>query len=515
MRAMVLVLATLLAGCAGGTPVAATPPQRVASADEAADTGWRQALPVFQPDVLQRDVDVLEAAYGALHPGLHRYLDDAALGAEYARLRSGFQTPQRLDQVYLALSAFASTVRCGHTYANFFNQGDTVTRLLLQRPRVPLQFRWIDGEMVVIRDLGSGASLPPGTRVLALGGVASQRVLSELLVYARADGHNEAKRVANMQRTGVGRYEAFDVFYPLLFPAAAGDTLDATVVLPGMSAPAQVQLRMQPYQAPPEQQAAAVDPESSLQWRMQHPRPGVALLRMGSWSTYDVPKWDWRAYIERVFVDLVRDGASDLVIDLRGNEGGSSVGEAIAAHLVARDIASPMPTRSVRYRRVADELRPYLSTWDKSFYDWGESATAAADGLYRLTRHDDEATDMLIRPVSPRFKGRVWLLVGPDNSSATFEFASLVQAQGLGTLVGEPTGGNRRGINGGAFLFMTLPGTGIELDIPLIAQFAAGPQPDAGLVPDLAAAESAASIAQGSDVALEAVLARITLPRGQ
>ena len=514
MCSIQLVLATLLAGCAA-SQVGAPAPQREVTAPEAADMAWRQALPVFQPDVLQRDVDVLEATYGQLHPGLHRYLDDAALAAAYAELRDRFRSPQRLDQAYLALSAFASQVRCGHTYANFYNQGDVVTRALLQRPRLPLQFRWIDGEMVVTRDLGSGASLPPGTRVRALGGVASDRVLAALLVHARADGHNQAKRIANMQRTGVDRYEAFDVFYPLLFPAAAGETLDASVVLPGASAPVDVRLRMQPYAAPPEEQARATDPEALLQWRLQHPRPGVALLRMGSWTTYDVPDWDWRGYIDRMFAALVRDGATDLVIDLRGNEGGSSVGEAIAAHLVAGEVASPMPTRSVRYRRVADELRPYLSTWDKSFYDWGASATAPVDGFYRLTRYDDDATGLRIRPLSPRFTGRVWVLVGPDNSSATFEFAELVQSRRLGTLVGEPTGGNRRGINGGAFLFMTLPGTGIELDVPLIAQFATPLPPDAGIVPEIAAPESAASIAAGRDVAMEAVLARIPSSQGQ
>ncbi|MEG2942196.1 MAG: S41 family peptidase [Thermomonas sp.] len=514
MRVTTLVLAIVLGGCTGGA-VKPPPAQGATPIVEAADLAWRQALPVFQPEALQRDVDVLEATYGALHPGLHRYLDEAALAAEYARLREAFRSPRRLDQAYLAFSAFASQVRCGHTYANFFNQGEVVTRALLQRPRLPLHFRWIDGEMVVTADLGSGASLPAGTRVLALGGVPTSRILADLLPYARADGHNQAKRIAYLQRSGLDRYEAFDVFYPLLFAAAAREDLDASVVLPGASAPSEVRLRMQPFAAPAAKPEAAADPAVALGWRMTRPRPGVSLLRMPSWTAYDFPDWNWRAHVDGLFVQLVRDGTTDLVIDLRGNEGGDSVGEALAAHLVDADIVPAKATRSVRYRRVPDALRPHLSTWDKSFYDWGDAATAPRDGFYRLTRYDDDADGMRIRPALPRFAGRVWVLVGSDNSSATFEFAELVQARKLGTLVGEPTGGNLRGINGGAFLFMTLPGTGIELDVPLIAQFPATPQPDAGIVPDIAAPESAASIAQGRDVALDAVLARIASSRGQ
>jgi C-terminal processing protease CtpA/Prc len=197
------------------------------------------------------------------------------------------------------------------------------------------------------------------------------------------------------------------------------------------------------------------------------------------------------------------------LIDLRGNEGGTGVGESLIAHLVQTPTPVSIATRSVRYRRVPDALRTALSTWDDSFYDWGDAAVGPVDGFYRLTKYDDAEAGVVIAPKAPRFGGQVWVMIGPDNSSATFEFAETVQQQRLGTLVGEPTGGNQRGINGGAFLFMTLPGSGIELDVPLIAQFPEKNVPDAGLMPDVPAAESAGSIAAGRDIALEAILARI------
>jgi hypothetical protein len=92
------------------------------------------------------------------------------------------------------------------------------------------------------------------------------------------------------------------------------------------------------------------------------------------------------------------------------------------------------------------------------------------------------------------------------NSSATFQFADLVQASKLGLLVGAPTGGNRRGINGGAFFFLRLPASGLEVDLPLIGTFPATPQPDAGLTPDVAVAETQEDIAQGRDTVLNRAL---------
>jgi hypothetical protein len=160
-----------------------------------------------------------------------------------------------------------------------------------------------------------------------------------------------------------------------------------------------------------------------------------------------------------------------------------------------------------RYRSTPPALRPYLATWDRSFHDWGEAAQPAGDGFYRLEREGLDAEGTRIAPAPPRYRGRLYVLVSAVNSSATFDFARAVRRAGAGTLVGQATGGNLRGINGGAFFFLNLPNSRLEIDLPLIGQFPAQPQPDAGLQPDIRVPPSAAAIAAGRDAELEAVRA--------
>ncbi len=93
--------------------------------------------------------------------------------------------------------------------------------------------------------------------------------------------------------------------------------------------------------------------------------------------------------------------------------------------------------------------------------------------------------------------------MGPTCSSATFGFAEMVQRERLGTIVGAPTGGNRRGINGGCYFFVRLPETGLEVALPLIGYFPDAAQPDRGVLPDVAVAATLADIAAGRDPALE------------
>jgi C-terminal processing protease CtpA/Prc len=222
--------------------------------------------------------------------------------------------------------------------------------------------------------------------------------------------------------------------------------------------------------------------------------------------------------LDQTFDALIAGGATDLVIDLRGNEGGSDVGDVIVGHLIAAPVPRQAVTRLVRYRKVPDDLVPYLDTWDPSFQNWGPAAIDSTDRFFRLRRDADDDPGGLIAPAQPRFPGRLWVLVGATNSSATFEFAQTVRQNRLGALVGQPTGGNQRGINGGAFFFLRLPNSGLELDLPLIGQFPDGNPPDAGLLPDIAVSPTVSDIAQGRDAELEAARTqarrRVQQPQG-
>jgi C-terminal processing protease CtpA/Prc len=123
---------------------------------------------------------------------------------------------------------------------------------------------------------------------------------------------------------------------------------------------------------------------------------------------------------------------------------------------------------------------------------------------FALTEYGDASGDG-IRPVGKPFRGKFYVLIDANNSSATFQFAQTVQQNKLGTLIGQPTGGNQRGINGGAFFFLRLPKTQIEMDLPLIGNFSSSPQPDAGLAPDILVTPTLQDIIEGRDVEMATI----------
>lgn len=449
---------------------------------------------------LASDVRLLRRAYETLHPGLYRYNTKPEMDALFDRLEADWAKGPALPEAYLSLSGLLAKVRCGHSYANFYNQSAAVSDAVFAgRGKLPFLFIWLNGRMVVTDPQGTDG-LARGDTIERINGRRSSDVLKALLPYVRADGNNAAKRVSLMSVSGLDRFETFDVFDGLVFGRRERFTLDVRAVDGNRRQVEAASITLAERQA-----RMTPEPKGGAVFTRRFEANGACVLTMPSWGLYN-SDWDWKGYIDETFNEIASRKAPALIVDLRGNEGGLDCGDEILARVITADLARTAYERRVRYQKTPADLDPYLDTWDKSFRDYSASTEPLGDGFYRLIERDGESRAP-IAPKGPRFDGRLIVLTDAANSSATFQFANLVKANGLGTLVGETTGGSQRGINGGAFFFLRLPESGLEVDLPLIGTFPLTPKPDSGIDPDVFAAATPASLAAGSDPMLEAALA--------
>ena len=466
-------------------PKAPLPPPTAASAAAVADLG--------------ADIDLTREILTALHPGLLRYNSPLQIEASMVSLKRRFATAPELTQRYLVLSRFLAMLKCGHSYANFFNQTREVAQTLFdKRSRLPFAMRWIgDGMFITSEQDKLPASLSRGTQVGAINGVPVKTMLHALLPYTRADGNNDAKRRNLLHLRGVGKLEFFDVFHGLVYGEPPGGVFRLDVKTPDgkISVVEVAALTMDERHAQVPQPAADAP---AWDWRVTE--QGVAVLTMAGWALYD-SKWDWRAWLgEKLDSFAADDAAKGLVVDVRGNEGGLDCGNAILERFLKADSVQPM-RRLVRYQKTPEALNKVLDTWDNSFRDWSDKAKRFDDRYYALP-----AGDTTVKAKGPRIDKPLVVLTDAANSSATFAFAQRVKTSGAGKLVGESTGGNLRGINGGAFFFVRLPASGIEFDLPLIGTFPPQPALDAGIEPDVKVEVAAVDVVTGIDAQMERAL---------
>ncbi len=462
-----------------------------------ASMGLGRSAYAAEPSGFAADIDLLQSIYETLHPGLYRYQTPAEFAARCAAVKAEAGSAADLPTQYRALSRLLAQVKCGHTYANFFNQTKAVSKVILEPAnKLPFHFVWI-GDRMVVQDNPLGIDgLARGDEILSIDGVSVAAIQATLLPYIRADGSNDDKRRVLLDVIGTDKFESFDVYYPLAFPKTdprfALERREARTGLVRTLKVAPIDQAARQAMAP-----KASDPSTPDYWSLTWPKADVAVLTMPGWAMFNV-KWDWRARIAALMEEVSSKGARGLVIDLRDNEGGNDCGNEIIARLIDQDL--PLfadGERRVRFRSTPKDLNPYLDTWDRSFEHLGEGADDLNDGFYRLKADDDEVKR--ITPKGPRFRGKVIVLSGPQNSSATFQFIALMRRSGLARIYGGPTGGNQRGINGGSFFFVRLPNTGLEADLPLVGFFPNAPKPDAGLLPDVRIDRTVEDVASGYD----------------
>lgn len=447
----------------------------------------------------QLDLAIVRAAM-AIHPGLYRYQSPREADRQLAQFeRLYWEAADREDMrgVYLELSRYLTTLRCGHSYANFFNQDDADVKALFAQPtRLPFWFRWVGSRMIVTRDT-QGHGLVPGSVIESLNDQSPADLLTALLPYIRADGSNDGKRRALLSVQGQEEYETFDVFQGLIAPSAAERlhrltlrTSDGRRVTRELPAIDLAQRRAEMTRAP--------ETGNGPRWTWTERADGVRVLTMPGWVMWN-STWDWRTWLDNRLDSL--DGARGLIIDIRDNEGGDDCGDPIIARLIDQPLKGwPFETR-LRFNEMPALLREHSSTWDKSFYELGSGARPLGNGEYALR---EDVVQSAITPSLRRITCPVAALISPTNSSATFGFINAARASGKVRLFGETTGGNRRSINGGAFLFVKLPYSGIEFDLPLKGYVSPTPQPDRGIDPDVRIAFDPAWIGAASDPVIDA-----------
>ncbi len=456
-------------------------------------------------DEARRDLRLLKRAFTDLHPGLYRYVTPAEMDAEFAAAESQVNAGASRAEMLLLASRLAAAVRCGHTWGNRYNQAPSVVKEVYEASdKLPLTLRWVDGRFLVTGS--SVAGVKAGAELLAVDGRSSAEIAQALLPYLRADGRSEAsdgKRLAQLSHGPTGG--AMDRLFPLRFaPGASGYLL--RLQDPGARSTRELQVAAVSIAA----RSAALQPSlagrdavAAWQFRVDGDTAFLSLPTFAFWNS----SFDARGFLRRSFDELRAKAVPFLIIDIRQNEGGDdAIGQAVLAQLLKRPHSVPAYRLESAYERAPYALARYLDTWDFGFFDrTGKVSRAEGERNWRMA----DKPAISIDPVAEPYAGQTLVLVGPENSSAGYLLARDLQRSGAATLLGQPTGGNLRGLNGGQLAWINLPASGVGVDIPLVAAFAPGNEPDGGVQPDLLVMPRFTDAQAGIDTELRAAQQQI------
>lgn len=182
--------------------------------------------------------------------------------------------------------------------------------------------------------------------------------------------------------------------------------------------------------------------------------------------------------IEAAYDEIDVRGASGLIIDLRNNDGGAFAVRPLVGHLI--DVPFDAGAFVSRNWSRTDRTRPPTRSEVEALTPW------AGWSLVTFWRDVSQApvTRLQFTPMTPRYEGPVFVLIGPGSFSAAELAADALATSGRATLIGQTTAG--RMLSQQPF---DLP-EGFQLFLPTADYYGArtGRIEGAGVAPDVAVA---------------------------
>jgi len=450
----------------------------------------------YPAGALKEDLQILWNMLEEGHGGLDRYTPTSDLKNCYDKILSGLTKPLTEFDFYLRLLPLITEIKDGHT-ALQLSPGASAF-LDAQPVFFPFGLRFLNGKTYIFRNLSLEENIKAGTELLAVNGTPMTEILSHLLPLIPSDAGIRTSRIRKLEFPAIFgrlltlRYGRRESFRLRLKQIGSRDIEEFSV--PGIIGTDISRIFGARFPA-----ASRRLPLYELSFRGT-----TAVLTIRNFGDDSEPgSLPYPVFLENAFRALNEKNISKLIIDLRGNGGGrDEYGKLLFAHVMDRPFLYYL---ALEARKDRYDLFRFTNETKKSTEELADLVRKNDRGWYDLLGHPNSGPQ---NPRSPRFSGRIAILIDGLSFSTTGEVVSLFHFNKKAVFFGEECGSGYYGSTSGFIVWATLPNTGLQVKIPLIlcTLDVYGYSKEHGLIPDISVSPTIEDLLAERDPIIEKAL---------
>jgi len=470
-----------------------------------------QAAQKFPLSALQEDYTIFRELMEEEHPGLTWYTPADSMQYYFALGAAQLRDSMTEVEFRYVLSYVTAQIRCGHTTVRaskaFSRSNDS-----LRNRQFPLNIKfWPDTAVVTSILNRKESAISRGAVIKAINGRPIQSIIDTLFQYLSTDGYNLTHKYQTLSNRSVfsNMYLSRFGYQPLFridFIDTAGNARIATI--PIYKPVRDTTVRIGEFPPPPgkltRRQRRHLQLEAARNLRIDTALH-AAFMNLNTFTR------DARLphFFSRSFRQLRRQEIQHLVIDLRGNGGGSVTNSNLLTRYIAQQpfkIADSLYaiSRKSRYGRYQESRffnRLFLLFMTKK----------RKDGYYHFRMYENK----FFKPKKKHhYEGQVYILSGGNSFSASTLVMKALRSQTNVTIVGEESGGAAYGNNAWLIPDVTLPNTRVRFRLPLFRLVIdKTEQKGYGVQPEVFAPPTVPAILRNADFKLEKAIELIQRKR--
>ncbi|MBP7558379.1 MAG: hypothetical protein KA821_19040, partial [Chitinophagaceae bacterium] len=449
---LLFILTGLLAGCQ-------SPQQRAA----AFQTFEHTRLPGYSGQQLEKDFNLLVSSLKEAHPGMYIYTSQAQFDSLISERRQLLRDGLNGLAFYNIVAPLVAATREDHCDIHL---SEEIKKYMVSDGLfLPLVVIHLHEKTYILNDSADGTPLK-GFELLAVNDLDIREITERLFASFGADGYILTSKYRYLDFRGLAHEYA----------RVIGQQEENTITVLN---PLTQKKETHKIHAVPASALAALHSgvltNNTIRQEIERPAqlqllpPNTALLSFRTFANSQYRKYqmDFRQFVDSSFRIIAANNISHLIIDMRDNGGGSEGNEDFLFSYL-----TDLPYTKYRYVQVSDTNFSFLPYTDYA------AETDQRELKQELTEENEWSDDGklyrkpgLYVPTAPRadaFKGTVYVLIGGWTYSGGAEFATLMSEHTNAVFIGEEGGGGYTGNTSGTLLEVTLPATGVKIDIPII-----------------------------------------------
>uniref|UniRef100_UPI0040491F8E S41 family peptidase n=1 Tax=Flavobacterium sp. TaxID=239 RepID=UPI0040491F8E len=454
---------------------------------------------------LLKDVDFVENKIQKLHPSADWYISKEALASKFDSIRSLITKPMTPNDFYLLISNPVTEVKQAHmaVYPLIKKQTKKETKALKKKGKGPfsqIKMIWYENELYVQENLSPDSTIVKGSKIIAFDGMTPQFIHNKYKNTFASDGFNKTWLPKKFNRSlsayftienGIKDSINFQfsykdsIFNKILFrkdktkkeddkkdEANAKDSLSLVVEKPKVDKLVLKRRKDSLRIVAKNRRIFGYDWNLKCfakDFRINKEDSTVAVLKVTSFS-----KGKYKKAYKIIFDSIKKSNIQTLILDLRGNTGGSIEDSRLLFAYLAKEpfqfiqkskVTSRKSIPFTAYRNlplvgniIMTPFKPIMSS-----ILLAKTSKDSLGNTYFKIRSEN-----ISQPQENSFIGDLYVLIDGGSFSASCLLSSNLQGSKRGFFVGEETGGTYNGTVAGFMPVFKLPYSKLRLRIGLM-----------------------------------------------